>query len=470
MKKIIFFELNEVPFRVMDEFCKRHPGSTLAKIRPRCHEYRTHAQDEGMLEPWITWPSVHRGVSNQNHQIHDYNQPLDIADQQYPPIWKILKNHDIKTGVFASLHSYPLPENFSDYAFYIPDPFASESSCHPVEASSFQEFNLMMSRISGKNVSSKILLGPAAKLVLSAGKLGLRPSTFLDIGRQVSHEIIDSKVVVRRRSYQTILAFDVFMKLLKSKKPEFTTFFTNHVASAMHRYWAATFPSDYDADKIKPEWQQNYRDEINFAMQKFDQFLKRLVDFVDRNKDYKLIVLGSMGQSATDLPYYTNSIVVISDMTSLMQALGLDEEDWQIKPAMVPQVNLVIRSEKIESFKTAINSFRIDNQQLKYREDEGGFFSLDFSFPDIQSSQVNLFGKAFKLNDIGLNNEQLQDGVRVSGWHTPEGAMIIYDPGTEKGTKSNQISTLSICPSLLENYGIPIPDYMCDERIAEVFA
>lgn len=465
MKKVIFFELNEVPFRVMDAFCDRHPDSAFARIRPHCHEYITHAEDVGMLEPWVTWPSVHRGVSNAAHQIHDYNQSLHTIDQQYPPIWKILNHRGIKTGIFASLHSYPIPENVLDYAFFIPDPFASESHCHPEMVSDFQNFNLTMSRLSGKNVSSKILVGPALKILRDARKLGLRPSTILDISKQIAHEQLDSKVIVRRRTYQSVLAFDVFMRLLETTKPAFTTFFTNHVASAMHRYWAATFPGDYSADALDVQWQADYSDEIDFSMLKFDQFLQRLVKFVDQNQDYQLLILGSMGQQAMDMPYYTKTLVKIECMSALMQAMGLNDGDWYEKPAMVPQVNVVVDNVKQETFKKALQSFSIDHQPLEYRQDSDGFFSLDFSFPDIVDGQVRILNQVFTLEAVGLKNEILQDGVRVSGWHTPEGALLIYNSPTPKSREYQKVSTLTICPSLLENYGIPVPEYMSDDRL-----
>jgi predicted component of type VI protein secretion system len=39
--------------------------------------------------------------------------------------------------------------------------------------------------------------------------------------------------------------FDIFMNQLERTKPGFTTFFTNQVASSMHRFWAASFPEEY---------------------------------------------------------------------------------------------------------------------------------------------------------------------------------------------------------------------------------
>ena len=37
------------------------------------------------------------------------------------------------------------------------------------------------------------------------------------------------------------ILFDAFMSSLIREKPDFCTFFTNHVASSMHRFWEASF-------------------------------------------------------------------------------------------------------------------------------------------------------------------------------------------------------------------------------------
>ena len=107
MKKLILFELNEVPYRVIDEFCRWRPQSCLARLIPRCAQFETYAEDHGHLSPWVTWPTVHRGVIDQRHGIANFGQDLAAADREFPPVWSIVANHGISTGVFGSLHSYP---------------------------------------------------------------------------------------------------------------------------------------------------------------------------------------------------------------------------------------------------------------------------------------------------------------------------------------------------------------------------
>src|SRR6202022_4248791 len=104
-RKVIFFELNEVPIRVFEHYCGRHPESVLAQRMAECLKYETYTEDRGWLEPWITWPTLHRGVANDKHQIADFGQDLQEHDRQFPPIWKLLVQNGVTAGICGSLHT-----------------------------------------------------------------------------------------------------------------------------------------------------------------------------------------------------------------------------------------------------------------------------------------------------------------------------------------------------------------------------
>ena len=44
---------------------------------------------------------------------------------------------------------------------------------------------------------------------------------------------------------QPLLSFDPYLGQLKSSKPQFSTFFTNHLAGMMHRYWYDYYPEQF---------------------------------------------------------------------------------------------------------------------------------------------------------------------------------------------------------------------------------
>ncbi|MGH9661090.1 MAG: hypothetical protein ACRD96_21260, partial [Bryobacteraceae bacterium] len=229
-KKIIFFELNEVPYRVIDEYCRCHPASFLARTLPACHQFETVAADETSLSPWKTWPTMHRGVPDSQHMIHDFGQDLGDVNREYPPIWELLRARGVMAGLCGSLHSYPLPSAVEEYSFYLPDTFAAGAECFPKALSRFQAFNLEMARESARNVSKRVPWRSALDLLAGAGELGLRASTWAAVGGQLVSERLNPARKSRRRTFQTVLAFDIFMRQLERTRPEFATFFTNHVA------------------------------------------------------------------------------------------------------------------------------------------------------------------------------------------------------------------------------------------------
>src|SRR5207237_3638000 len=114
-------------------------------------------------------------------------------------------------------------------------------------------------------------------------------------------------------------------------KPAFSTFFTNHVAASMHRFWAAAFPGDYQTFQYTQEWVQTYAREIEFAMSNVDAFLSQLLTFADDNPEYALWVVSSIGQAATEARL-VNTQLHLADPAMFMKMLGIREEYWRPRP------------------------------------------------------------------------------------------------------------------------------------------
>ena len=104
--KLILYELNEVPVKLLNYYTTLKPNSNFnylinsGKLKP------TITNDIGELHPWSTWPTVHRGVNNNIHNIRFINQDLKCA-KAWPPIWETISLNNISIGIFGSLQSYP---------------------------------------------------------------------------------------------------------------------------------------------------------------------------------------------------------------------------------------------------------------------------------------------------------------------------------------------------------------------------
>lgn len=469
-KKLILFELNEVPYRQLDDFIKNVPDSNFAKLLSHSDQYTTEDEeiDQDKLSPWITWPTLHRGVSKKSHQILELGQVLDEPDAKYPPIWELISHRNIRVGVFSSLHTSALPKSLTNYDFFVPDPFSISCQCHPPVIDNFQEFNLSMSRVSARNVSREIPLLSAIKVILAAPHLGLRFRTFFRILQQLFLEIFKPQLKVRRRTFQSIMTFDVFYKQLDQKKPQFATYFTNHVASAMHRFWRAKYPEDYDLqkDQATKDWVQTYKNEIDWAMKQADIWLGRLLRFIDKNPDYRLILATSMGQKAVDYSF-SDTEIYLDDTRLFMQKLGFNQDEWSVVPAMKPQINFRFSQEKAaKKFVSLCKKVSIKDLPLKVSA-HGSHVSLDLGQTNVGPDDVKFQGRIVNPLLWGFKNMENDEKTSCTAYHSREGILLYYKKGRPPADRSRRvISTLSIAPSILNFFNLEIPDYMTSQKVS----
>jgi hypothetical protein len=465
-RNIILFELNEVPLRILDVFIRWNPRSILARKLPFCKVYETISEDCIKLSPWVTWPSLYRGVNDEKHLIEHFGQNLSEVDEQYPPIWKILVSQGVKVGVFGTLHTYPIPKDVEDYSFYVPDTFAAGKECFPTSIEPFQDFNLSMARNSPRNVAGGVPWGKALTLLRSLPDLGIRSKTIVSLAGQLAIERVHDWKKIRRRTYQPMIAFDIFMTQLERTRPQFSTFFTNHVASSMHRYWAASFPEDYNPTEYQfdQEWRIRYGAEIAFTMSKFDEMFARLVQFVNKNPNWLLVVATSMGQHATTAkPLETQ--LYITNLPKFMASMGLEELSWSQRPAMAPQVSVFVIPDRQELLRKSLSSMRVNGQPVEWHEKDLGFFSISFGQENLDGAKtrIEIGGRTLSTVEMGMENVEIQDKSNTTAYHIPAGSLLMYDPrqtSASDGAGRPQVSTLDIAPFIISTLGVPVPDYM----------
>ena len=211
-----------------------------------------------------------------------------------------LADKGFKVGVFGSIHSASVAKDiYSKYCFFVPEVFANDCYCNPKSVNDLQRLNLMLTKQSSRVVDSKL---PKIKITLKAIKSYLKHcykfNGAISTIKQLISEIFYPWRKVRRRTIQPLILFDVYMDLLNKNHPDFSTFYSNHVASNMHRFWEAKFPKDYTSQICSNKRIKRYENEIDISMEKTSYFINQLTDFVDKNKDFQLWIISSMGQAA----------------------------------------------------------------------------------------------------------------------------------------------------------------------------
>jgi hypothetical protein len=420
------------------------------------------------LDPWISWPTLHRGVGDTAHEILHLGQADEESDRKFPPIWRLLRERGLKVGVFGSLHSSAVPPDVAKYSFYLPDYFDANVFAHPRELLAFQELNLAMTRQSARNVTRKMPIRMVANFLRTLPTSGVTFATIADSAGHLVREAFNRSLRIRRRSYQPLVMADLFMKQLRRSRPDFATFYTNHVAAAMHRYWGAMFPEDY-AKPLDAGWIGKYSGEIGFAMDKFDAVLTSLVHFAQSDPQYVLLIASSMGQAAIPAEK-TDDFLTVTDLPRFMAALGVPSDAWQARPAMVPVQNFVIQEAYRSRFSELISSLRIGDLTIAnsnrptcplcFDERERGFFQVFAQFDNYRGKdELVIQGRPVALAEAGFGLVAHEDSVNCTAQHVPEGSLLVYDAAASLPVASqrSRITTLDIVPSILKSFGFEVP-------------
>ena len=458
MKKLLIYELNELPNELLLDYIKIKPASTISQLYKDGTFKITKTFDQGELHPWSTWPTFYRGVNNNLHRIQFINQDKTFAEKNYPPIWNILAKKGISIGIFGSLQSYP-PPNLENINFYLPDTFAPKSDAIPDNLRIFQEFNL---NLVGNNnaVTRPISFIDLKNFVKCIFNKLISFKTILKISIHISKELLFPKYKLRRSLMQPLLSFDPYLWQLKKYKPSFSTFFTNHLAGMMHRYWYDYFPNKFK-NSVR-EVSIFKRESIIKALDIADKQIKTLLLFAKEN-DYDLWVASSMGQTAIERGSYHKEIF-LNDPNKLLNALNLNSENYKFMPSMYPDINIVCKDLKAKKeickkIKLLLDSTNKQIIKIRYKQKSNTINLIINTSKEISKDYCfKIKDKQFKPKEIGMGLIERDIGT---GYHIPEGILLTHGKISKELLKDYEIiDTALVAPLILKYFYIRPTKYM----------
>lgn len=417
--KLIIYELNELPRKLLNYYVKEKPYSNLSKLKNIGCDLNTYTTDKGELHPWSTWPTFYRGVDNSVHKINFLNQDRNF-DRSYPPVWEILLEKNISIGIFGSLQSYP-PLINKNVKFYLPDTFAPNYDAYPKDLETFQRFNLkIVSNNSGEIRSIRLLEIKYFIDCLFKGIIGIKLISKIII--QLFQEKFNKRYIKRRSLIQPLLTFDLYYKNLKKYKPDFSTFFTNHLAGMMHYYWLDVFPNDFkNPYRKKSLFNKN---SVIRALDLADKQIGLLMKFAEENS-YQLWVASSMGQEAIERE--KKQKLFLRDFNKILKILNLDPIKYKQLPSMYPDINIESNSEKnIEILIKKFLEIKFPNKksifEIRYKKNLN---QINFIFNTSDKKEDFLFIKDKKVltSSFGLEFGYDDQGT---GYHSPKGILLAH--------------------------------------------
>ena len=461
MRRLFVLELNEVPLRLLRWHAERRPESAIAQLLAHS-EIGQSVADEPLpreLYPSQSWASLAMGVPFSEHGVFWYGDP---KPEEFPLYWQAAASAGLTTGIVGTLHSSPQAKMAASDSmlFAVPDAFASEPSTIPARLSRLQEFSLDMTRANSRVVVDTSPWRSYASAVGGLVQAGLSVHTARRLAR-LAVDVGRAKVPRERlRVGQFHLWADQFDRLARKQDADLSVLFSNHVASAMHRYWFTVFPDDWDEPVYDEAWVRRFEHEIPYALESVDIWLSRWMEWV-QDTDRTLLVLSSMGQTG-GAPVDTSETeaIVVTDAARFAEALSLPRV--HVGNGMVPQVSFVLDSP------AAAES---EAQRLRELSISGRTLGADVSDATLTISYSCLNGlpEKFQIGDVWVSRSEAGlSTVEVSehraAIHDPLGSVIVYNSPTAS-LPADPFNYLTIAPAILQSLGLEALEHHVETEV-----
>lgn len=239
-KSVLLIELNEVNFDFVRRYGEAGKLPTLNRLIEKhgLHETTSEIAYQD-LEPWIQWVTAHTGKSLAEHGVFRLG---DIVNHDIPQIWESLEDEGLRVGAMSPMNA---KNRTRDAAFFVPDPWTStpitgSPLIHAIYSAVAQAVN--------DNAASKITLWSAAKLVMGLAAYA-RPENY---ARYVGLARRASRRSWLKPAFLDLLLADIFIRLVREKKPDFASLFINAGAHVQHHYMFSS--GVYRGEGRNPPW------------------------------------------------------------------------------------------------------------------------------------------------------------------------------------------------------------------------
>lgn len=456
-RHVILYELNEVPWEIIDLYVRRNPSSNLASLLADGACQTTVNEDSHHLSPWCTWPTFHKALYSGDHNSHDLGQ--DPETLRGINIWDVAEQAGLTVGLFGVLQSWP-PREFINGGFYVPDTFSQTPEAYPSEMVGFQEFNLAMTQRLGFSADAPLDAKAMVRAGLNIARRGLTPWSVYWILRQLLQERRDARYKASRSIIQALLAFDLYWTLHRKGRPELSIFFTNHVAGMLHRFWGDSVPEYAEQFGYQPD--EVYRNFVTDAMDVFDHHLGRIMPSLRAHPETVMVVAASMGQAG--IPYdHIGETYVLEDGQRLASALKLGpvKEGLNMYPRNSLEFEDVAAAERaVPALGSAtcgsgplISDISVDGRTVSFSvrlELDGAELSRDAQYGTADEPSE---AKVGTIGELGIGTAARLGGGNTA-YHMPEGPFIVYGEGVAPDQSRREMSVLQAAPTILDLLGI----------------
>ncbi len=445
IRPLLLLEFNEIPWEIWDEVLALH-SSIWSEVESLSETFTTHVDyPKNNLSPWITWPTLHRGLHPDDHGSRFLGQPPETIRGE--PIWETVRAQGKSVGVFQSLGAWPAIDPGPD-GFFVPDVFGADDRCFPDRLKGFTHF----CKHQVQQNEAESLSGQSLKLLMSALK-----SSGLT---QIFWESLSLKSGTLESND---LSWSHFKSVFNPQRPpEFSTYFTNSLAGLMHRHWDVL---------VAPDSFEDNRIEQNRTVESLEACLSDVLRWREENPELLVAISSSMGQEQIYPTQEQNLEMRMINPGLLLEFAEIPSSAYEICSAMIPQVVINVKdktlSQKIESFISGIITSK--GRQVFSTDVQGETLSLTHLFPsqaEIDEGWI-MFGEnpeKVAWEDAGF---EIYPVKSPTAYHIPEGILLLMGGNRKQGRSRSTIQLEGVKDLLLRRMS-RIPDPGADGMIPKI--
>jgi hypothetical protein len=285
-KRLIFIELNEINFDIVEKyiFVNNTHFPSLKKLLTGSRIHTTAEANYAELEPWIQWPSVHTSKTYSEHGIFRLG---DIVGKPIPQIFEQVEAAGYRVGAISPMNT---ENRLKKPSYFIPDPW---TQTHPDSSWWSNLLSQAISQTVNDNAKSKI----TAKSALQITAALVRFARVKNYPKYFNYIIQSRKKPWLKALVLDLLLHDIHLDLFNSKSPNFSTVFFNAGAHIQHHYLYNAKPLASDLPHKNPEWYVPAAEDPLFDILSLYDFI--VGEYIER-KDYEIILATGLAQKPYD--------------------------------------------------------------------------------------------------------------------------------------------------------------------------
>ena len=301
---LLLLELNELNFEYVEHYGKKGELPTLSRLFHRYgYQITRSEQVYEHIEPWIQWVSAHTGKTFSEHGIFRLG---DVREKQLDQIWEVLEKRGLKVAAFSPMNAQ---NTLAAPAFFVPDPWtpAKVSGSHLL-----QGFCAAFGQAVNDNARARFTL-PTLIWLLAGFAVYARKT-------RLHHYLRDAlrapwahwaKAVFLDR-----LLADCFLKLWRSTRPDFASFFVNGAAHIQHHYLFNS--AAYRGSHRNPPWYvASGQDPVLEVYRLYDRVV---ADCLALEPQPRIMIATGLHQDPVDQPVYYWRL---KDHNGFLRGLGM---------------------------------------------------------------------------------------------------------------------------------------------------